>query len=136
MKLFTSHFRKVSPIKGNNEIAFQIFSAPKFKIIVHFSVNLTFKAFCWDVHFQCFQCMSLLSCKRKMLHFLFVQYSKTCLKEDQKLVFKTDYCLMQVKSPREHSAILSTFIKLPFVFKILVLSIFGWPLKKGFTLYY
>ena len=42
-------------------------------------------------------------------------------KEDQKLVFKTDYRLMQVESiaecskrAREHSAILSTFIKQPF----------------------
>ena len=34
---------------------------------------------------------------------------------------------------REHSAILSTFIKLPFVFKTVVLSIFEWPLKTGFT---
>ena len=33
----------------------------------------------------------------------------------------------------EHSAILSTFIKLPFVTKIFVLSIFEWPLKTGFT---
>ena len=33
----------------------------------------------------------------------------------------------------EHSAILSTFITLPFVIKILVLSIFEWPLKTGFT---
>ena len=33
----------------------------------------------------------------------------------------------------EHFAILSTFIKLPFVFKIFVLSIFEWPLKTGFT---
>ena len=33
----------------------------------------------------------------------------------------------------EHSAILSTFIKLPFVNKIFVLSIFVWPLKTGFT---
>ena len=33
----------------------------------------------------------------------------------------------------EHSAILSTFIKLPFVSKIFVLSIFEWPLKTGFT---
>ena len=32
----------------------------------------------------------------------------------------------------EHSAILLTFIKLPFVFKIFVLSIFEWPLKTGF----
>ena len=33
----------------------------------------------------------------------------------------------------EHSAILSTFIKLLFVIKIFVLSIFEWPLKTGFT---
>ena len=42
---------------------------------------------------------------------------------------------MQVKSPREHSAIHLTFVKLPFVFKTFVLSIFEWPLKKGFTVY-
>ena len=33
----------------------------------------------------------------------------------------------------EHSAILSSFIKLSFVMKIFVLSIFEWPLKTGFT---
>ena len=33
----------------------------------------------------------------------------------------------------EHSAILSTFIMLPFVINIFVLSIFEWPLKTGFT---
>ena len=33
----------------------------------------------------------------------------------------------------EHSAILSTFIKPPFVSKIFVLSFFEWPLKTGFT---
>ena len=32
-----------------------------------------------------------------------------------------------------HSAILSTFIKLPFAIKTFVLSIFEWPLKTGFT---
>ena len=32
----------------------------------------------------------------------------------------------------EHSAILSTFTKLPFVIKIFVLSVFKWPLKTGF----
>ena len=35
----------------------------------------------------------------------------------------------------EHSAILSTFIKLPFVIKIFVLSIFEWPFYTGFTVY-
>ena len=33
----------------------------------------------------------------------------------------------------EHSAILSTFIKLPFVIKIFVLSIFELPFYTGFT---
>ena len=35
----------------------------------------------------------------------------------------------------EHSAILSTFIKLPFVIKIFVLSIFEWPFYTGFTVF-
>ena len=51
-------------------------------------------------------------------------------KRRRKIGFKTDCHLMQVK---EHSAILSTFIKLPFVFKTSVLSIFEWRLKIGFT---
>ena len=33
----------------------------------------------------------------------------------------------------EHSAILLTFNKLPFVTKIFVLSFFEWPLKTGFS---
>ena len=43
---------------------------------------------------------------------------------------------MQVKSIAEcseHSTILLTFIKLPFVIKIFVLSIFVWPFYAGFT---
>ena len=44
---------------------------------------------------------------------------------------------MQVKSiaecPLEHSAILSTFRKLPFHITIFVLSIFEWPIYTGFT---
>ena len=35
----------------------------------------------------------------------------------------------------EHSAILSTFIKLTSVIKIFVLSIFEWPSKTGFTVF-
>ena len=35
----------------------------------------------------------------------------------------------------DHSAILSTFIKVPFVINVLVLSIFERPLKTGFTVY-
>ena len=33
----------------------------------------------------------------------------------------------------EHSVILLTFINLPFIIKIFVLSIFEWPFKTGFT---
>ena len=40
------------------------------------------------------------------------------------------YCWML---QREHSAILSTFIKLPVVTKTFVLSIFEWPFYTGFT---
>ena len=47
--------------------------------------------------------------------------------EDQKIGFKTDYRL------REHSAILFTFIKLPFVVKTFDLSILGWPFQTGLT---
>ena len=35
----------------------------------------------------------------------------------------------------EHSAILSTFIKLPFVIKIFVSSIFEWPFYTGFVVH-
>ena len=45
------------------------------------------------------------------------------------------YCRSKVlqNALLEHSAILSTFIELPFVFNTFVLSIFEWPLKTGFT---
>ena len=35
----------------------------------------------------------------------------------------------------EHSAILSTFIKLSFVIKTFILSIFEWAFYTGFTVY-
>ena len=40
------------------------------------------------------------------------------------------YCRMH---QGEHSAILSTFMKLTFVIKIFILSIFEWPFYTGFT---
>ena len=52
--------------------------------------------------------------------------------KDQTLLFKTDYCLMQVKSIAD-STILSSVIKLPFSIKIFVLSIFKKPFYTGFT---
>ena len=68
-------------------------------------------------------------------------YCKACLKWPHK---KTKICFSRPISlnagqkcwrmlPLEHSAILSTFIKLPFVNKTFVLSIFEWLLKTGFT---
>ena len=47
------------------------------------------------------------------------------------LLCRLKYCRMLKE---EHSSILSTFIKLSFVIKIFVLSIFEWPLKTGFTI--
>ena len=54
---------------------------------------------------------------------------------DHKLVFKTNFRLKQVKSiaecsKGEHSAKLITFIKLPFVIKIFVVSIIEWPFSQ------
>ena len=47
---------------------------------------------------------------------IFSEIERTAtLKKDHELVFKTYFCLMQIKSI---AAILSTFIKLPFVIKI------------------
>ena len=70
------------------------------------------------------------------------KYSRTCLKrplskrpkigfQDQ-LSFNVGqkYCRML---QWEHSAILLTFIKLPFVIKIFVLSNSEWPFYTGFT---
>ena len=73
------------------------------------------------------------------------QYSKTYrkrpLKKKTKIGFQDrlslnagqQYCRML---QGEHSAILSTFIKLQFVINIFALSIFEWPLKTGFAVVY
>ena len=69
-------------------------------------------------------------------------YSKTCVKQPlskrPKIGFQDQlalnagqkYCRML---QGEHSAILLAFIKLPFVSRIFVLSIFEWPFYTGFT---
>ena len=69
-------------------------------------------------------------------------YSKTCVKrplstrpgidfQDQlSLNAGQKYCRML---QWEHSAILTTFIKLPFAIKVFVLSIFEWPFYTDFT---
>ena len=60
------------------------------------------------------------------------QTRERCALEIAAYVFNAgqEYCRM---IQGEHSAILLTFIKLPFVIKIFVLSIFEWPLNTGFT---
>ena len=72
------------------------------------------------------------------------EYRKTCVKRPllnrPKMVFNTVYRLMQVKNIAEcskgkHSAILSSFIKLPVVIKIFVLSFFEWPFYTGFSIH-
>ena len=77
-----------------------------------------------------------------MRGFFLSLYSKTCLKRPllyrPKLVFKNQlsfnldqkYCRILTL---EHSAMLLTCIKQPFVIKIFVLSISEWSLKTGFT---
>ena len=73
-----------------------------------------------------------------------MEYSKTCVKRplskrleigfqnQLSLNAGQNYCRMLLL---EHSAILSTFIKLPFVIEIFVLSIFEWPFYTGFTVF-
>ena len=74
-----------------------------------------------------------------------MEYSKTCVKQplskrlkigfqDQLLLNACQkYARMLRMLQGEHSAILSIFIKLPFVIKIFVLSFFEWLFKTGFT---
>ena len=67
----------------------------------------------------------------KVLKFLTIQYSqKQPLSKRPKTGFQNQ---LSLNAGQKYSAILSTFIKLPFVIKIFVLSIFEWPLKTGFT---
>ena len=64
-----------------------------------------------------------------------VEYSKTCvnlpLSKKPKLGFPDQLSLNTGQG--EHSAILSTFIKLPYVIKSFVLSNFEWPFYTCFT---
>ena len=71
-------------------------------------------------------------------------YSKTCVKQPlskrPKIGFQDQLSLNAGQKysrmlQGEHSAILLTFIKLSFVIKIFVLSIFGWPFYTGFTVF-
>ena len=73
-----------------------------------------------------------------MPNYLYTLYSKTCLKRSLKKKIKIGFRdILSLNAgqmiPLEHSAILTTFIKLPSVIKAFVLSIFEWPLKTGFS---
>ena len=70
------------------------------------------------------------------------EYSKTCVKQplskrpkngiqDRLLLNAGQKCCRML--PLEHSAILSTFMKLPAVINTFILSIFEWQFYKGFT---
>ena len=91
-------------------------------ILQHFRPSLSYY-----LSFRPLFCLLLSGCLRQVL---------TCLKQRSirrpKMVFKNDYLLTQVKSIAEwdHSAILSTLIKLPFVIKIFVLSILSGRLRQ------
>ena len=75
---------------------------------------------------------------------ILLSYGKTCVKRPhskrRKIGFQDqlslsagqEYCSML---QGEHPAILSTFIKLPFVIKMFVLSIFEWPFYTGCTVF-
>ena len=72
------------------------------------------------------------------------KYSKNCVKwplsKRQKIGFQDQFLLNAGQKycrmlQGEHSAMLSTFIKLPFVIKFFVLSIFEWSVYTGFTVY-
>ena len=77
--------------------------------------------------------------KNYYYHTLFSE--KATLKKTENWFSRHNYHLMQVKSIAECSKgsilqFLSTFIKLPFVIKIFVLSIFEWPFYTSFTAIY
>ena len=72
-------------------------------------------------------------------------YSKTYVKRPlskrQKICFQDQLSLNAGQKYHrmlqgKHSVILSTFIKLPYIIKIFVLSIFEWPCYTGFTVQY
>ena len=72
--------------------------------------------------------------------FVFLSRKSGCIRCISLQIYnKANYRLMKVKSIAEcsngeHSAILSTFIKLLFVIRIFVLSFFEWLLKMCFTI--
>ena len=93
-------------------------------------------------HFKQKDIVSRIHLKKQCNYDFIQKYSKTCVKrplsktpkiglQDQLLLnVGQKYCRML---HGEHSAVLLTFIKLPFVIKFVVLSIFEWPFYTVFT---
>ena len=81
------------------------------------------------MHHACIQSTQVIALQGWACNGIF-KYSKTCasLKKTE-----TSFQLSLMHVQGEHSAILSTFIKLTFVIKIFVLSIFERPFNTGFT---
>ena len=83
-------------------------------------------------------------CINDRIYVILDKYSNTCLKwslskrpqigfEDKLwLNAGQKYCTML---RGQHSALLSTFIKLSIVIKVFILSIFEWPFYTAFTIY-
>ena len=95
----------------------------KWSILQYFPPSL-----CYQLLLRSLFCLFLSG---RFTHVLLIKLSVGCAGQDQlSLNAGQKYCrMLQV----EHSAILSTFIKLPTVIKIFVLSIFKWPFYTGFT---
>ena len=80
-----------------------------------------------------------------LCYLFIVKYIKTCVKRPlskrQKIGFQDQLSLNAGQKycgtlQREHSAILSTFMKLPVVIKTFIFSIFEWPFYTYFTVSY
>ena len=113
--------------------------SPSSHILGNFSCFLLLFAY---IFFQnlCFQkILSKINIKRVWIQ---IRYSKTRIKQPlskrQKIGFQDQFSLNAGQKycrmlQGEHSAILSTFMKLPFFINIFVLSNFDWPFNTGFT---
>ena len=100
----------------------------------------TIFAFLNDLYTKMFKIyyLLLIYCFSFISTLFFLTYSKTCMKRSlskrPKIGFQDQISLNAGQC--EHSAIFSTFIKLPFVIKIFVLSIFEWQFYTCFTYYH
>ena len=104
---------------------------PNFMVLVMFE-NMTTKAWKITQHAKKFKqaLANVISTVKPVLSNHLKRRPKIGFQYQLSLNAGQKYCRML---QGEHSAILLTFIKLPFVIKIFILSIFEWPLKTSFT---